>query len=101
MLTIAFGTFTRRMIVVAEIASGGEIMPPSRKPNARVKPGINARAANAITHAVIITITKAKLAINRLHFQNSFQDTCQAASYSSGGRKIKKTISGSIAMCEN
>jgi hypothetical protein len=80
MLTIAFGMLTRRMIVVAEIASGGEIMPPSRKPSANVKPGISARDANAMTHAVMITIRNAKLAINRRHLQNSFHDICQAAS---------------------
>src|SRR5687767_10312428 len=80
MLTIALGTLTRRMIVVAEIASGGEMMPPRRKPSASVNPGISAREAKAITHAVMITIRKAKVAINRRHFQNSFQDVCQAAS---------------------
>jgi hypothetical protein len=43
---------------------------------------------------------KAKLVITLLHFQNSFQEVCQAASYKSGGRKIKKTNSGSIATLE-
>ena len=75
-----FDTFTSRMIVVADMASGGEMIPPKRKPNANVKPGINAREANAITHEVMITIGKAKLMIIRRHFQNSFQDVCHAAS---------------------
>lgn len=62
------------------MASGGDMMPPKRKPNAKVKPGINALEANAITHEVMITMGKAKLVITRLHFQNSFHDVCQAAS---------------------
>src|ERR1700754_1596400 len=80
MLTSDFGTFTRRMIVVAETASGGEMMPPSRKPRAKVNPGMSAYEANAITQEVMITMGKAKLAISRLHRQNSFHDTCHAAS---------------------
>ena len=35
---------------------------------------------NAITHEVMTTIGKAKLKITRLHLQNSFHDTCHAAS---------------------
>src|SRR5687768_5948316 len=80
MLTRDFGTFTWRMMVVAEIASGGDIIPPKRKPIANVNPGINALDTNAITQAVMMTIGKAKPVITRLHFQNSFQDVCQAAS---------------------
>src|SRR5688572_1709999 len=90
------GTFTFRIIAVAETASGGEMIPPNKNPNAKVNPGIHALANNAITHDVRITIGKAKLMITRRHFQNSFQDVVQAASYNSGGRKIKNTSSGSI-----
>jgi hypothetical protein len=68
------------MMVVAEIASGGEIMPPRRKPNAKVKPGMSALDTKAITHEVMMTMGKAKLVMTRRHFQNSFQDICQAAS---------------------
>src|SRR4030095_15736182 len=90
MLTSDLGTFTRRMMVIAEIASGGEMMAPSRNPNANVKPGMSALDTNAITHDVMITIGKAKLVITRLHFQNSFHETCHDASHSRGGRKRKE-----------
>src|SRR6478736_5786045 len=79
-LTRLFGTFTCRIMVVAEIASGGDTIPPNKKPSARVNPGISACAANATTQDVRITMGNAKLMITRLHFQNSFQDVCQAAS---------------------
>jgi hypothetical protein len=80
MLTSDLDTFTRRMIVVAEIASGGETMAPRRKPNANVKPGTSALDTRAITNAVMMTIGKAKAVITRRHFQNSFHEICQAAS---------------------
>src|SRR4030095_1507260 len=79
-LTRLFGTFTWRMMVVAEMASGGETIPPKRNPSANVKPGIKAYDANATTQEVKITIGNAKLVITRRHFQNSFHDTCHAAS---------------------
>lgn len=63
MLTCDFGTFTFRMMVVADIASGCEMIPPKRKPNAKVKPGISALETNATTHEVMITMGKAKLII--------------------------------------
>src|SRR6188768_4105775 len=94
-LTGLFGPFTCRIIVVAEIASGGDTIPPNKNPSANVKPGIKAYDANATTHDVIITIGNAKLRITRRDFQNCFHDTCQAASQRSGGRKIKKISSGS------
>src|SRR3954447_9025998 len=95
-LTSDFGTFTCRIIVVAEIASGGDMMPPKRKPSDSVKPGINELDTNATTQEVMITMGKAKPVITRLHFQNSFQEVSHAASYRSGGRKIKKNRFGSI-----
>lgn len=101
MLTIDFDTLTRRMMVVAEMASGGEIIPPNKNPSASVKPGINQVEINAIRQDVRITIGNAKLMMIRRHLQNSFHETCQAASYSNGGRKIKKTNSGSIEILEN
>jgi hypothetical protein len=88
------------MIVVEEMASGGDIIPPRRNPRAREKPGINSEETNAITPEVITTIGKAKLMITRRHFQNSFHDTCQAASYKRGGRKMKNTYSGLIVIFE-
>src|SRR4051812_33585036 len=63
MLTSDLGTFTSRMMVVAEMASGGDIMPPKRKPNASVNCGMIALDTNAITQDVMMTIGKAKLVI--------------------------------------
>ena len=100
-LSIVLGAFTCRIIVVAEIASGGEMIPPKRNPNAKVKPGINALEKIAIAVDVNITIGNAKLIITLRHLQNSFQETCQAASYNNGGRKMKKMKSGLIVMFEN
>jgi hypothetical protein len=77
------------------------MIPPKRKPSARVNPGIKALEKNAITQEVIMTIGNAKPVITRRHFQNSFQDVCQAASYSSGGRNMKNTSSGLMVICEN
>src|SRR3954470_22414889 len=71
---IDLGTFTWRMIVVAEIASGGEMIPPNKNPRASVKPGISLLETNAITQEVKITIGNAKLVMTLLHFQNSFHD---------------------------
>ena len=64
-LTRLFGTFTCRIIVVAEMASGGDTIPPNKNPSANVKPGIRAYDANATTHDVKITIGNAKLMITR------------------------------------
>jgi hypothetical protein len=89
------------MMVVAETASGGEMMPPKRKPRANVKPGIRAVETRATTQAVMMTMRKAKLVITLRHLQNSFQEVAHAASYNSGGRKIKNTSSGSIVTSEN
>ena len=78
--TSDFGTFRSRMIVVAEMASGGEMMPPNKNPSANVKPGIRALDVSAMMHEVRMTIIKAKLLITLRHFQNSFHEVCQAAS---------------------
>src|SRR6187549_672176 len=79
-LTRLFGAFTCRIIVVAEIASGGDTIPPNKNPRANVKPGMKAYDANATTHDVKITIGNAKLIITPGPFQRWFHDTCQAAS---------------------
>src|ERR1051325_6368129 len=100
MLTSPFGTFTCLMMVLAEMASGGDTIPPNKNPNAKVKPGMQAHETKAITVEVRITMGNAKLVITRRHFQNSFHDTCQAESNSRGGRNIKKTSSGSMVMFE-
>src|SRR4051812_45744916 len=79
-VTIDFGTFTLLIIVVADTASGGDIMPPNKKPNASVKPGINQLEATAIRQEVMITIGKAKPVITLRHLKNSFQEACHDAS---------------------
>jgi hypothetical protein len=79
MLTSDFGTFTCLIISVEAMASGGEIIPPSKNPRAKLKPGISQLDTKATTVEVSTTIGKAKLIITRRHFQNSFHDTCQAA----------------------
>src|SRR5206468_266726 len=76
-LTRPFGTFTCLIMVLAEMASGGETIPPNKNPSARVKPGMQAHDTRAITEEVRITMGNAKLVMTRRHFQNSFHDTCQ------------------------
>src|SRR6476620_6043562 len=100
-LTIDFGTFTLLIMEVAEIASGGDMIPPNKKPSARVKPGISSLETTATTKEVTITIGNAKLVIILRQRQNSFHEVAQAASYSSGGRKIKKIRLGSIVIDPN
>src|SRR6187455_3106390 len=100
-LTSNFGAFASRIMVVAAMASGGEMIPPSKKPRANVKPGIRATETKATTQEVRITMGKAKLAMILLYFQNSFHDTCHDASYKSGGRKIKKTRLGLMVTFPN
>src|SRR4030095_17129451 len=73
-MTSNFGTFTCLRMVVADTASGGEIIPPNKKPNANVKPGISQLDTNAITQEVMITMGNAKLVMTLRHFQNSFHD---------------------------
>jgi hypothetical protein len=73
------------------------MMAPNKKPNGKVKPGIMELDTNAITADVRITIPKAKEPITLRHFQKSFHEVCQAASYSKGGRKIRNISSGSIS----
>src|SRR4051794_28056511 len=80
MLTSALETSIRRITVVAETASVGETMPPSKKPSASVNPGMSQLEKTPTTHDVTMTMGKAKLTIRRRHRQNSFHETCHAAS---------------------
>lgn len=82
----------------ADTASGGEIIPPNKKPNAQVKPGIRLLEISATILEVKITIGKAKLLITLRHFQKSFHEVFHAASYNNGGKKITKMSSGSISI---
>lgn len=96
-----FGTLIFFIIEVAETASGGDMMPPSRKPSASVNPGTILLDTKAITQDVTITMIVAKLKIILRHFQKSFHEVCQAASYNNGGKKITKIISGWISIGGN
>ncbi len=94
MVTKRLGTLMFYKMALAETASGGDTMPPNKKPVAKVKPGIRAADTNATAHDVMITTGNAKLDITRRHFQKSFHDVFQAASYSRGGKNITKIRSG-------
>jgi hypothetical protein len=95
-VVIRFGTVIFLSTDVAAIASGGETIPPTRKPIARVKPGIIEEVIKATAKEVIITNPNANRLIGLRHFQKSFQEVYQAASYNNGGKKIKNITSGSI-----
>src|ERR1700753_1469744 len=81
------GTLILCKTEVADTASGGDTIPPSKKPSAIVQPGNTVLDTTATTSEVRMTIRQAKLLMTRLHRHSSFQDVYQAASYSSGGRK--------------
>src|ERR1700756_3693997 len=94
MAVILLGTFSCCNTLVAAIASGGEIIAPSRKPRGKEKPGITACAVKATAVAVNITKPNASIKMGRRNFQKSFQEVFQAAAYNKGGRKIINTRSG-------
>lgn len=91
---IRLGTFTNFKIALALTASGGDTIPPSRKPNANEKPGIILLTTKATVIAVRKTTTKAKLPIMRRQRHNSFHDMAQAPSYKSGGKIIRNISEG-------
>src|SRR5688572_5096309 len=82
------GTFTYFSTDVADTASGGDTMPPSKNPNASVNPGMTALDTIATTNEVTMTIRKAKLDTTRRQRQSSFHEVAHAASYNNGGRKM-------------
>jgi hypothetical protein len=96
-VTNLFGIFTSFKMDVAATASGGDMMAPNKNPNGKVKPGMTELDTKAITHDVRITIPKAKEPMTLRHFQKSFHEVCHAASYNSGGRKMRNISSGSIS----
>src|SRR6266404_8692583 len=89
-----FGTFSPLNTEFAATASGGDMMPPNKKPNASVKPGMIACETNATTADVMMTRPNANKIIGRFHFQKSIHDVFQAAAYNKGGRKIRNARSG-------
>src|SRR5690606_22232337 len=92
------GMFTPLSTEVAATASGGEMMPPSKKPSAKVKPGMIFAEKYAIANEVKNTSPKPIKKTERRHRQKLFQDVYQAASKSSGGKKIRNIKSGSTVM---
>ena len=74
MADIRLGTFTNFMMVAADTASGGETMPPNKKPKATEKPGIKVLAINPTTRAVINTTIKANEPIILRHRHSSFHE---------------------------
>src|SRR5687768_9245202 len=76
------------------MASGGDIIPPSRKPAANEKSGINKLEIQATVAEVKITSPNPNRLMGRFNRQKSFQEVFQAAAYNSGGRKIRNTRSG-------
>src|SRR3954447_23331251 len=98
MVVACLGTFNPSRTEVAATASGGEIIPPSRKPAAREKSGISLFEIQATAAEVKITSPNPSMLIGLLNFQKSFQLVFQAAAYNKGGRKIRNTSSGCSVM---
>src|SRR5450432_2929445 len=93
-VTMRLGIFRFCSTDVAATASGGEIIPPNKKPSASEKSGIIECAVKATAAEVKITRPNASISMGLLYCQKSFQDVFQAAAYNNGGRKIRNTRSG-------
>ena len=96
MADIRLGIFTNFIMAAADTASGGETMPPNKKPRATEKPGIKVLAINPTTRAVINTTIKANEPIILRHRHSSFHELLYAASYSIGGKNTRNIKSGLI-----
>src|SRR5580704_2096774 len=79
---------------LAATASGGDMIPPSRSPIDKVNLGTSFSETNATMTDVTITSPNPCNPIGQRIFQKLGQDVNQAASYSRGGRKIRKIKSG-------
>jgi hypothetical protein len=71
------------------------MIPPSKKPYASGKLGIIACDKYATAVEVNMTRPIDNNPIGLRFFQKSFHEVFQAAAYNNGGRKIRKTVSGS------
>src|SRR5664279_6404632 len=80
-VTIRFGMPRFCNTDVAAIASGGEIIPPNKKPNASEKSGIIECAVKATAAEVKITRPNASIKMGLLYCQKSFHDVFHAAAY--------------------
>src|SRR5688500_14351578 len=94
MMTDRLGTFNPCNTDVAAIASGGDIIPPSRKPAASEKSGISKLEIQDTAAEVKITSPNPIRLIGLFNRQKSFQEVFQAAAYNKGGRNIRNTRSG-------
>src|SRR5687767_13138458 len=98
MVMIRLGRPEPLVAEVAATASGGEMMAPSTKASGHPKPVIKVWAIQATAHVVKITQPIASNVIGRLAALKSGQEVDHAALYRMGGRKTRKTISGSSEM---
>src|SRR5689334_13241852 len=89
------GTGSRETIAAAATASGGETIAPNATATAHGIPGKSARAATATATDVASTSPMASSAIGRRARLKSRSDVKNAAAQRTGGRKAKKTMSGS------
>src|SRR3712207_1900436 len=89
------GTGSRDTIAVAATASGGETIAPRATATAQGSPGRRARAATATAAEVASTSPTARRVIGRMFALNSRSEVKNAAAQRIGGRKTKKTTSGS------
>jgi hypothetical protein len=95
MVITRFGKLKPFVAAVAATASGGEMMAPSTNDSAQSKPGITRCATQATAQVVKITHPIANKVIGRFAALKSGHDVFQAAEYKTGGRKMRKTTSGS------
>src|SRR6476660_5126186 len=89
------GTGSRDTIAAAATASGGETIAPSATAAAHGMPGKSARAVIATATVVVSTSPIASQPMLRRFALKSLSDVKNAAAQSTGGRKTKKTRSGS------
>ena len=93
--TIRRGTASRRATVVAATGSVGATIAPSANAAAHGRSSISACATTATVHIVASTSPIASIEIARISRLRSCRFAKNAAEYSSGGRKITSTSSGS------
>src|SRR5258706_14453343 len=78
-VTVSLGIFNPLKIEVAAMASGGDIIPPNKKPSASENPGMIRCNTTAIADEVKITRPNANKLMERLCFQNSYHKVFHAA----------------------
>ena len=91
------GNRNRRSTAVAATASGGETMAPSAKQTAQGAPGTSHLSASPTASVVVATRPIASSRIGRSFARKSRHDVSIAAGYSTAGRTIASTRSGSTS----